>query len=181
MGATSFFTRATGNSPTGAYNEAVREALYERGHGGYTGTIAEKSGYALFNIPLAEMPTREISQRQWTKDAGYASVMVAMPLEDRLATAIYWYSEHRWDCDDPFATKPAGDPDWMERYEWSEEQREEWRANQLANRNDAHFLATKMGRHNWEHLCDVFNDKWGPAVAVKTGDSEWLFFGMASC
>ena len=51
MGATSFFTRATGNSPTEAYNEAVREALYERGHGGYTGTIAEKSGYALFNIP----------------------------------------------------------------------------------------------------------------------------------
>lgn len=178
MGATSFFTRATGNSPTEAYNEAVREARYEHGHGGYSGTIAEKSGYALFNVPLEVLPIREAPQRRWTRD-GYTDVMVAMTLEDRLANAIYWYSERRYHCDNPFAVEGVSNPDWLDRM--SEEVREAYLAADSGNRKDAQILATTMGRENWEHLCDVFNDKWGPAVALKTGDSEWLFFGMASC
>ena len=27
----------------------------------------------------------------------------------------------------------------------------------------------------------AYNDKWGPALAVKSGDDEWTFCGFASC
>ena len=34
-----------------AYSTAVEQALWEHGHGGYTGTIAEKSGFIEFKMP----------------------------------------------------------------------------------------------------------------------------------
>ena len=43
MGATEFFTTSSGKTAQEAFRSAVEEAQYEYGHGGYTGTIAEKS------------------------------------------------------------------------------------------------------------------------------------------
>ena len=45
MGASSFLTISYGNTVEQAFNDAVQEAKYEYGHGGYTGTIAEKRSY----------------------------------------------------------------------------------------------------------------------------------------
>lgn len=45
MGACEFFTSAAGSTVREAFNNAVEDALYESGHGGYTGTIAEKDGF----------------------------------------------------------------------------------------------------------------------------------------
>lgn len=45
MGATEFFTSAAGATVAEAFSSAVSSAEYESGHGGYTGTIAEKSDY----------------------------------------------------------------------------------------------------------------------------------------
>ena len=47
MGATTFAVIAKGKTIREAFDSAVAEARYEYGHGGYTGTIAEKSGYTL--------------------------------------------------------------------------------------------------------------------------------------
>jgi hypothetical protein len=44
MGAFDFHTRAQGATPEEAFNAAVDQARHEHGHGGYTGTIAEKAG-----------------------------------------------------------------------------------------------------------------------------------------
>ena len=52
MGADVFMTTATGVSARDAFISAVREAQYECGHGGYTGTIAEKHNFNV--IPLKE-------------------------------------------------------------------------------------------------------------------------------
>jgi hypothetical protein len=51
MGAMDFRHVAAGQTAGEAFDRAVREARYEHGHGGYTGTIAEKSSYLLFNTP----------------------------------------------------------------------------------------------------------------------------------
>lgn len=51
MGASQFFVESKGISARAAFNAAVEEAQYENGHGGYTGTIAEKSAFHIFSLP----------------------------------------------------------------------------------------------------------------------------------
>ena len=51
MGAASFDTAAFGKTPQAAFNAAQDNARYERGHGGYTGTIAEKYGFEQVTLP----------------------------------------------------------------------------------------------------------------------------------
>ncbi len=52
MGASNFTAAAYGKSPEEAFSRAVQEARHEYGHGGYTGTIAEKpSAYILPALP----------------------------------------------------------------------------------------------------------------------------------
>jgi len=45
MGAQEFECIGHGNTAQEAFNNAVQDAQYEYGHGGYTGTIAEKSSF----------------------------------------------------------------------------------------------------------------------------------------
>ena len=53
MGAEQFVIRKKGiyRTTSEAFNEAVEDAAYESGHGGYTGTIAEKCGFSEIEIP----------------------------------------------------------------------------------------------------------------------------------
>lgn len=51
MGACTFRTIAVGKDASDAFNNAVQEACYEDGHGGYTGTIAEKHSFRVFEVP----------------------------------------------------------------------------------------------------------------------------------
>ena len=51
MGGEFFTTQATGIIAADAFSEAVSRAQYECGHGGYTGTIAEKREFRLFHVP----------------------------------------------------------------------------------------------------------------------------------
>ena len=51
MGADVFFTRASGKTAQDAFDEAVRRARHDYGHAGYTGSIAEKDGYAMIAVP----------------------------------------------------------------------------------------------------------------------------------
>lgn len=72
MGAASFFTLALGKDAYDAFTAAHNEATYWHGHGGYTGTIAEKPGYKLFG----EISSRHVNAlegyfhryEQWTYD-----------------------------------------------------------------------------------------------------------------
>lgn len=56
MGATSFHHMAWGSSPREAFEAAVSEAVYEYGNGGYSGTIKEKDGYQLLQVPKNKDP-----------------------------------------------------------------------------------------------------------------------------
>lgn len=54
MGASTFYNIAIGryNTPNEAFLELIDRARYEYGHGGYTGTIAEKDSFRL--VPVAK-------------------------------------------------------------------------------------------------------------------------------
>lgn len=56
MGAQQFVTKAKGKTAKDAFNQAVSDAQYEYGHGGYTGTIAEKHDFVMITVPSDEKP-----------------------------------------------------------------------------------------------------------------------------
>ena len=56
MGADHFFVRARGKSAREVFNQLRDQALYENGHGGYTGTIAEKSDFGVVTRRANETP-----------------------------------------------------------------------------------------------------------------------------
>lgn len=47
MGATTFNTTESGETASAAFQAAVSSAQWEHGHGGYTGSIAEKRDYVM--------------------------------------------------------------------------------------------------------------------------------------
>lgn len=51
MGATEFMITSRGETSTRAFKAAVDRAAYEHGHGGYTGTIAEKGEFVEIRPP----------------------------------------------------------------------------------------------------------------------------------
>lgn len=109
MGAEDFRRRRKGASALDVFNELVSSARHENGHGGYTGTIAEKHGFVVVEPPEGMTPDTLL----------------------RLAAG------------DDEDVKPE------------------------------HQQIVDRAR-------DIWGDKWGPALCVKTGDSEWTFAGLAS-
>jgi hypothetical protein len=62
MGACDFEAYGTGKTVGEAFGSAVNEAQWEHGHGGYSGTIAEKHGFSL--IPDSVIVDKSIRPRQ---------------------------------------------------------------------------------------------------------------------
>jgi len=51
MGAVVFMNVGLGSSAKKAFDDLVYEARYQHGHGGYTGTIAEKNSFVVIPVP----------------------------------------------------------------------------------------------------------------------------------
>jgi fibronectin type 3 domain-containing protein len=56
MGASEFMVRHEGKTAKAAFRAAVEQAQYDSGHGGYTGTIAEKDEFVLISVPEGKDP-----------------------------------------------------------------------------------------------------------------------------
>jgi len=61
MAATDFQTTAKGATAAAAFNRAVADARHEYGHGGYTGTIAEKTSFIEIPVPPGVDPSNLVS------------------------------------------------------------------------------------------------------------------------
>lgn len=126
MGASTFQDMAFGKTCHEAFRSCVEDAKWNYGHGGYTGTIAEKGNYVEFKCPPRV----------------------------KYQTMLNWAAD--WD----------------------------------APTNENH-QALK------DQMQSIYNDKWGPAVAIKLGPAQekefrknhglerrkggvWLFCGYAS-
>lgn len=51
MGASEFSQRSTGSTPRIAFDAAKTQALYDHGHAGYSGTLAEKHSFVEIAVP----------------------------------------------------------------------------------------------------------------------------------
>jgi hypothetical protein len=67
MGAEQFINTYKGASAAEAFDACVKQALYDHGHSGYSGTIAEKSSFIMLGVAPsmseAVERTREIMRR----------------------------------------------------------------------------------------------------------------------
>ena len=74
MGATEFICDAHGTTALDAFQTAVKEAEYEYGHGGYTGTIAEKHSFRMVECEMekeavtAKMAEIMEDEDHWAQD-----------------------------------------------------------------------------------------------------------------
>lgn len=62
MGACTFRKIAIGKTAKEAFGNAVDDARYEHGHGGYTGTIAEKHSFTMITCPADVEPAAYADQ-----------------------------------------------------------------------------------------------------------------------
>jgi hypothetical protein len=67
MGSETFYVRVKNRSAQRAFNEAVKTAQHKFGHGGYTGTIAEKTSFVLLKVP-ANTTLRDYIDELWDSD-----------------------------------------------------------------------------------------------------------------
>lgn len=103
MGGCDFQTSRYGKTAKEAFASAVADARYESGHGGYTGTIAEKPGFVLIDLPAGAAPRDAIG---WIADPAGAP-------EERRAWATRWARQYedKWGdacCVRGGQTKPDG-------------------------------------------------------------------------
>lgn len=56
MGAADFVCRSKGRTAAAAFQRAREKATWEYGHGGYTGTIAEKHDFIIIPCPAGVKP-----------------------------------------------------------------------------------------------------------------------------
>jgi hypothetical protein len=79
---------------------------------------------------------------------------------------------------EPLGDRPTLEtlPDYATKYGQSEE----WLARLTARWDAFNLLRTTADKAQLKRAAEVYDDKWGPAVAVKTPDG-WHFGGYASC
>lgn len=173
MGGTNFTDVALGRTPEDAYRAACEEARYMHGHGGYTGTIAEKSGFVQFDLKPRTDPFK-VDRLIWD------------------AEQALWYEQ---DPDSEWTHKPTAAQ--RNALKWLRE-----RVTRVTPkpRPRGAFVgySNPRPRDTVEHLFSVYGDKWGPAVCLEvtgqratkikeqhgrkgTRDKVYLFFGIASC
>ncbi len=118
MGGTEFWVEGRGATAAEAFNAARAEAQYDRGHEGYTGTIAEKMGHKLFHLPEG-VTVKQVAS--WLDKLATAEcVNTALTVADALEAIP---AEHRWLVQDIFAVYddkygpavclPAGEGRWV--------------------------------------------------------------------
>jgi len=62
MGASDFTVKAKGTNALMAFEIAVEEARYEYGHGGYSGSVAEKGEFKMVGIKPSETPDQAVDR-----------------------------------------------------------------------------------------------------------------------
>jgi len=87
MGAQEFCVTATGKTAQDAFNNAVTDAQWEYGHGGYTGTIAEKSSFVMVKLPEGKEADEYVEELMALDDGESAMKAVEDTFRDKWGPA----------------------------------------------------------------------------------------------
>jgi hypothetical protein len=121
MGARDFNTTAKGTSAADAFKTAVSLAKHQHGHGGYTGTIAEKYGFEMLH-PAVEQGTiiRRLTAKLADAEAQSKELLERLLSEvkegspNALARALLWVDDTRvTEKDGPAGCFALGKGEWL--------------------------------------------------------------------
>lgn len=191
MGATTFYTEAEGRTVNEAFDNASRDAAHEYGHGGYTGTIAEKAGAVVFQLPQGMTPDAlfgmlsnisfDLLREEQTPVCNTVTYTRVVTMKVTETTT----------CRVPIDDKPPAEPfvPHMSSYDTRNAtvtRALKWKRTKIDPPQkyeiDSHRqLAEAKNIPGFRRMCEVFDDKWGAAVAVPAGPNRWAFMGYASC
>lgn len=172
MGATEMSVDNNGPSVDEAYKDQVDHDLYEYGHSGYTGTLAEKDGFIL--IPRPPRYTAEkVEATFW------------------LAESYYWWLE--WGSNPKTGPVKGGKAALDLLKKWYPGGDLDARGRGAGMTMQSWMVGGLIV--DWEYLLrSVLDEKWGPAIAIEQSPAErkqgwnnlprghkvWTFFGLAS-
>lgn len=183
MGATDFQTYAAGKTPADAFRAARENAQYQSGHGGYTGTIAEKGDFVHVPVP------KGITLAGFVKLMDDAEEHVGI---EYLRETVRYARQHGQG-----ARKKYGDKT-LKQHE-AELARAERRAEQFWTRVRGRGPGVEQALRRALEVGGWGSDKWGPALclgpvtgkllqerlqyvsALSRGHRLYLFRGIASC
>lgn len=167
MGATTFETYGMGRDVDSAFRAARDHAFYMHGHGGYTGTLAEKGSYQVVRIPAGV----RCSPKKFLD--------LLYEMEDFVSVG-YLRGDLKW-C------KTAAEKRALESQIKKEERKQAsfWRKNIALKATLEHAAITYQDK--WG-ACLAIQVGGAQAVGIKreagragTRDQVWLFCGWASC
>ena len=151
MGAEFFYGFGEGETIDKAFRNLVKEAKLDYGRRGYTGTIAEKDSYHLWNL------SDEIAYlKKLVDNDGIPNPIVKTGRTDPDDEDL---EEEAWVCYKSGITEFVNNLSNLTIDEQAEEV--------------AGILGADLGDRR-------FADKWGPAHVFQVGSHRWLFFGWAS-
>jgi hypothetical protein len=187
MGADTFSVRAKGKTAADAFGKAVKDAAWENGHGGYTGTIAEKQDFLVLDANAeagkveAALKARyahltvAAQKKGAAEDSRMCKRMAELHAAGRYAEADALGKEH-----DALVRNRAA-------YDWVTDPvklaacRKELQAQIRTLRLKRGFERANLIAG---HLIDTNDrriiDKWGPAGCIEALAGQFLFFGLAS-
>jgi hypothetical protein len=146
MGAVDFQTYGLGRDAREAFKQAVESAQWEYGHGGYTGTIAEKPSYSLVTLPPRVTTDKFL---RWLQIEAWSDVS--------------WAREELKRLEHTRAPRGAGET-------WRKRKADLRKQIKQAERERASIPA--QHRALVERCAKTFDDKWGPALAFEVRGTE---------
>ena len=180
MGAINFMTTAKGRTAQEAFRAAREDALHWEGHGGYTGSVAEKHDIVMVadtgkdlkvRLDLAIKGLRDLQRK--LREPGPRNVADALQALQRRAGAYFEIDEYVLRSGSKVSAQ-------------EELQREVARLREIKAGCRARMKPGDIANALLDIRDKRVDDKWGPAGCIdmtprKTRDKEFLFFGIASC
>jgi hypothetical protein len=171
MGAESFGAMGHGKTAQEAFLQARSEAQYEHGHGGYSGTIAEKHSFVEINpkMEAARVVAKLIERRATMTVANQKKAIARRAVLQAIDNSGAYFSRDQEEELDalvmyaPLTTDPV---------RLAEERTRLTKKIALARRGDPMTIASEIEEHRF--------DKHGPAGCVKVKSGEYFFWGVAS-
>jgi hypothetical protein len=191
MGATTFEDYAWGRTPQEAYNAAVAEAIFNHGHEPYSGTIKEKDGFIMIEVPKAfKNKPEEYAYKLMNdddrriEDKWGPAGCILLESQDAIekvpyATTVERYDQQgarKWETVFTVYSRAGG----ASRSFTSQTEAEKFAKDWVKANNEVAKIRIEKRLVNGSQEIITIKPKTKD-VKVKGGKNKYMFFGWASC